>query len=158
MNTEITDRMTPWQGPIQGPIHGPIQGWVLYDASCSLCTDLMARAQSTLEAGGFRPEPLQSPWVRANLNMPEGVLLREMRVLTLDGLLMGGADGLVYLSRKLNARLRPWWAWALVVTSRIPFAMPVLRFLYARIAERRYCRQGFCPVARPKVIGEEGMQ
>jgi predicted DCC family thiol-disulfide oxidoreductase YuxK len=174
VNTEITDRMTgrvapglsparaelqsPMEAPLQGQIKGPMNGWVLYDASCSLCTGLMARVQSMLEAGGFRAEPLQSTWVRANLNMPEDVLLAEMRVLTLDGRLMGGADALVYLSRKLKARIRPWWAWVLVAVSRIPFAMPVLRFVYARVAERRYCRRGGCPVARPHAARKGGIQ
>jgi predicted DCC family thiol-disulfide oxidoreductase YuxK len=166
VNTEITDRKARLQSPMQGqpkgstkgPKEGRIEGWVLYDASCPLCTHLMARAQGTLEAGGFLAEPLQSTWVRANLSMPEDVLLAEMRVLTLDGQLMGGADALVYLARKLKARVRPWWAWVLVVASRVPFAMPVLRLVYARIAARRYCRQGGCPVARPLAAGKEGIQ
>ncbi len=148
MSTEITD-MT------NAPM---LQGWVLYDGSCAFCTGLLAHARSTLEASGFRPEPLQSPAVRASLNMPEEVLLAEMRVLTTDGRLMGGADALVYLSRKLRVRLRPWWVWLLVVASRIPLAMPVLRLAYARIAERRYCRQGYCPVERPQGAGKEGIQ
>ncbi len=137
----------------------------------------MARARGTLEAGGFRPEPLQSPWVRANLNMPEELLLSEMRVLTVDGRLMGGADALVYMSRTLSVRLRPWWAWVLIIAGRIPFAMPVLRFAYARIAEHRYCstgvlsrvpiaggdtrttgQSGSCPVRKPQAAGKERIQ
>ncbi len=148
VNTEITDTANTPQ----------LQGWVLYDAPCTFCTGLVARARSTLEAGGFRPEPLQSPWVRAHLKMPEEVLLAEMRVLTLDGRLLGGADALVYLSRKLNQQIRPGWAWLLIIASRIPFAMPVLRFAYARIAERRFCRHGYCPVERPQGAGKEGIQ
>lgn len=152
MCTEITDT-TP-----KAQLQGPPQCWVLYDASCSFCTGLLARAQSTLLAAGFRPEPLQSAWVRARLNMPDEVLLAEMRVLTPDGQLMAGADALVYLSRKISARLRPWWAWFLLVASRIPFAMPVLRYAYARVAEQRYCRHGACSVRQPQIDGKEETQ
>jgi predicted DCC family thiol-disulfide oxidoreductase YuxK len=59
-----------------------VRGWVLYDASCTLCLALAARAQPTLQAGGFQFEPLQSPWVRELLDLPEDQLLVEMRVLT----------------------------------------------------------------------------
>ncbi len=154
MRTEITDTRT--KTPLQGSTPDSQQGWVLYDASCSFCTDLIARAEGALRAAGFMPEPLQSAGVRAKLNMPEDILLAEMRVLTPDGQLFGGADALVYLSRKLGARRRPWWAWLLLLASRIPFAMPLLRWGYARVAERRSCRRGLCPVRWPQMTGKEG--
>lgn len=124
-----------------------VHGWVLYDATCPFCLNLLARAQETLEAGGFQPEPLQSTWVREHLNLPEDQLLEEMRVLTRKGRLLGGADALVYLAAELSASRRPWWAWLLVIIGKVPFGMPVLRQGYRWIAARRYCRQGECSVA-----------
>lgn len=123
-----------------------VRGWVLYDAACSVCLNLIARNQATLQSAGFRPEPLQSPWVRERLKMPEDQLLAEMRVLTREGQVLGGADALVHLAKELGKSSRPWWAWVLVVSSRIPFAMPFLRIAYQWYAARRPCRQGICQV------------
>ena len=132
-----------------------VRGWVLYDAACPLCLDLMARVQNTLEADGFRIEPLQSDWVRERLNLPEDQLLAEMRVLTRKGKILGGGDALVHLANELSARGRPWWAWLLVLASRMPFAMPVLRSAYRWIAARRYCRHGVCSVKNSTIPKKE---
>lgn len=135
-----------------------LRGWVLYDASCPFCRDLLARAQNTLQAGGFRPEPLQSSWVRDHLNLPEDQLLAEMRVLTRKGRILGGADALVYVANELGARRRPGWAWLLVIISKLPHSMPILRFAYSWIAARRHCLQGMCSVNGPKITKKEGIQ
>lgn len=132
--------------------------YVLYDAMCPLCSGLMARNQEFLKANGFRPEPLQSPWVRERLNLPEKALLAEMRVLTPEGRVIGGADALVYLANKLDAHARPWWAWLLVIASKLPYSMPVLRSAYGWIAARRDCRQGVCSVAKSQTTKKEGIQ
>jgi predicted DCC family thiol-disulfide oxidoreductase YuxK len=125
-----------------------LRGWVLYDADCSFCTDLIARARKALESGGFRPEPLQSVWVRERLNPPEDLLLAEMRVLTRAGRVMGGADALVYLASELSNRSGPWWLKLVVLASKLPFGMWTLRRGYRDVAARRYCRQGRCPVVK----------
>jgi len=146
--TEISDTVDRMQ----------LRGWVLYDASCPFCLHLLARVQNTLQEGGFRPEPLQSSWVRDYLNLPEDQLLAEMRVMTRKGRVLGGADALVYLASELGAKRRPWWAWILVISSNIPFAMPLLRYAYRWIAARRHCRQGFCSVAMSQSIKKEGIR
>jgi predicted DCC family thiol-disulfide oxidoreductase YuxK len=128
---------------------------VLYDANCALCARLAARADSALRAAGFRLEPLQSAWVRRRLNLPEEELLRAMRVLTQEGRVLGGADALVYLAGEFVSRKRPWWAWLLVFSARIPVAMPVLRFAYRQYAARRYCRHGACSLAAPHTRSKE---
>ena len=128
-----------------------VRGWVLYAAACPFCLNLMAHARGTLQAGGFQLEPLQSSWVRELLNLPEDQLLAEMRVLTRKGQVLGGADALVYLANELDAGSRPWWAWLLVVASKMPFGMRALRYGYRWIAARRSCRQGVCPVAEPEI-------
>jgi predicted DCC family thiol-disulfide oxidoreductase YuxK len=131
---------------------------VLYDATCPFCLDLMVRVQGTLQAGGFRLEPLQSPWVRERLKLPEDQLLAEMRVLTRRGQVLGGADALVHLAKELDRRKRPWWAWLLVGAGKIPFGMRALRYGYRWIAARRYCRQGVCAVENSQIAKKEGMQ
>jgi predicted DCC family thiol-disulfide oxidoreductase YuxK len=134
----------------------PVHGWVLYDASCSFCLDLLARTRSTLESGGFQPEPLQSPWVRERLDLPEDRLLEEMRVLTVEGRVLGGADALVYLATELDRR--PWWGWLLVAAGKMPFGMGLLRAGYRWIAARRHCRQGACTIDRPRIVNKEETQ
>jgi len=134
-----------------------LRGWVLYDASCPFCLRLLARFEDTLRAGGFRAEPLQSPWVRDRLNLPEDQLLVEMHVLTRHGRVLGGADALVYLANQLRAAPRPWWAWLLAIASRMPLAMPVLRRAYAGFAARRHCRSGACSLGKTQSWEKEEM-
>lgn len=135
-----------------------LRGWVLYDASCPFCLNLLARVQNTLQMGGFRPEPLQSAWVRDLLNLPEDQLLAEMRVLTRKGRVLGGADGLVYLAHELDARRRPWWAWLLVISGKMPFAMPILRAAYGWVAARRPCTEDNCRLAKSSITKKGGIQ
>lgn len=134
----------------------PARGWVLYDASCSFCLDLLARTRAAMESGGFRPEALQSPWVRERLDLPEDRLLEEMRILTLEGRVLGGADALVYLATELDRR--PWWAWLLVIAGKLPLGIHLLRAGYRWIAARRHCRHGACAVVAPRNANKEGIQ
>lgn len=127
-------------------IAGPAHGWVLFDSDCSLCRGLVHRSRFSVERAGFRFAPLQSAWVRARLNLPEHVLLAEMRLLTTDGRFFGGADAMVQLARGMRPRHRPWWAWLLLVAANLPFGTPMLRSGYRRVAARRYCRQGGCAI------------
>jgi predicted DCC family thiol-disulfide oxidoreductase YuxK len=135
-----------------------LRGWVLYDASCPFCLNLLARVQHTLQASGFRPEPLQSSWVRDLLNLPEDQLLGEMRVLTRKGRVLGGADAVVYLANHIDAQARPWWAWLLVISGKMPLAMPVLRAAYGWIVARRPCTEANCPLAKSSITKNEGIQ
>ncbi len=114
------------------------EAWVLYDGSCSLCIRLAERFRGRLERAGFRLAPLQTPWVRQRLGLPEEQLLSEMRVLTATGEVLGGAEGVVHLVRAI------WWLWPLRLASRLPFGMKLLRWVYRRVAARRRCDEGAC--------------
>jgi len=134
----------------------PVRGWVLYDAQCQFCTSLVRRTRATVEAGGFQFEPLQSSWVRERLAVREDVLLAEMRVLSVSGGVLGGADALVYLARELGSSCGSWWARPLAITSRLPLVVPVLRFAYRWVARHRYCGQGACRVTSAGRLKKEG--
>ena len=123
-----------------------VQGWILYDASCSLCIGLVRRTHNALADAGFRFEPLQSPWVREFLSLPEDQLLTEMRVLTRTGQVLGGAQALVHLARSLKWMQRPWWAWLVLLISRAPLGSWILSSGYRWIAARRHCQKGSCPI------------
>jgi predicted DCC family thiol-disulfide oxidoreductase YuxK len=120
----------------------PRRGWVLYDGHCRFCTGWIAKARSTLESRGFQPEPLQTPWVNEKLKLPPADLLKDMRVLTVDGRLYNGADGYLYVFRRI------WF----MLPFGLLFALPGLKHLFAwvyrRVASNRYCIAGQCELHR----------
>ena len=127
MNTEITDNLNA-----RLP-------WVCYDAECGLCVRWAERFRTTLEGHGFALIPLQSPAVVSLLAVPPGELLSEMRVITQDGRIFGGADALIYLSRVI---FKP-----LFMLTRFPGARLLLRAVYRLIARNRTCSAGTCPTS-----------
>ena len=127
MTTEITDSLNT-----------AARDWVCYDAECALCVRWARRTRALLEKHGFALLPLQSPPVRAALRLPEGELLAEMRVITRDGRIFGGADALVYLSRFIGQPIS--------LLTRIPGTKALLRIGYGFLARNRNCRAGACRV------------
>jgi len=113
-------------------------GWVFFDGECSVCIGFARRFARLLDRYGFGLAPLQSPRIRALLDLPEEELLREMRLLAPDGSVIGGADALLYIAAGI------WWAWPLVALSRIDWVHRQLRRGYAWFAARRNCRGGAC--------------
>jgi predicted DCC family thiol-disulfide oxidoreductase YuxK len=124
VNTEITDTMN--------------EGWVCYDAECHLCVNSANRFRTLLAKHGFALLPLQSPAVRNTLQLPETELMAEMRVVTRQGVVLGGADALAYLSSVIFKPL--FWL------TRIPGAMPLLRRAYRYVARNRGCAGNTCRV------------
>jgi predicted DCC family thiol-disulfide oxidoreductase YuxK len=112
------------------------QNWICYDAECPLCVRWVKRFRALLEKNGFILLPLQSPAVRAALRLPETDLLKEMRVITTTGRIVGGADALAYISR--FACKPVFWL------TQIPGALPLLRSAYRTLARDRNCEFGAC--------------
>jgi predicted DCC family thiol-disulfide oxidoreductase YuxK len=127
VNTEITENLK-------------VDGWVLYDADCRICLGLAQRFQKLLAGRRLALLPLQTPWVKARLHLPEAQLLVEMRLLRPDGSYAGGADALLEISRHF------WWAWPLGQIGRAPFINQLLRAGYQWIAENRNCVAGKCEI------------
>jgi predicted DCC family thiol-disulfide oxidoreductase YuxK len=119
-----------------------VRGWILFDRDCGICTSLARRFRRTFEERGFGLAALQDPRVAALLALPPELLLREMRVVTNDGLIYGGADAIVYLARKV------WWAWPLFAAAQIPGVPRILDAGYRWFADHRPCSSGTCQVAR----------
>lgn len=116
------------------------EGWVCFDATCPYCVRWANRARGTLEPQGFIFVPLQSDWARRALNVPDADLLREMRVVTADGKVIGGADALLYLARRIR------WTWPLWALAGVPGAKPLMRAVYRIVAANRTCSAGVCAV------------
>ena len=73
-------------------------GWVLYDADCPFCVRMFRRFGPLFASRHFELVPLQPPWVRLTLALPESQLFSEMRLLLPDGTQFGGADALIAIS------------------------------------------------------------
>src|SRR5690349_20173779 len=118
------------------------RGWVCFDRDCSLCASLVRRFRRPCEKRGFGFAALQDPRVAALLDLPSEQLLREVRVVTTEGRMYGGADAIVYLAKQI------WWAWPLFAAAQIPGALQVLAAGYRWVADHRSCSSGICSAAR----------
>jgi predicted DCC family thiol-disulfide oxidoreductase YuxK len=118
----------------------PGRGWVLYDGRCRMCRAGARLFGRALKRRGFDLQPLQRAWVVRTLRLPSHALLHEMRVLMNDGRALGGADAVLHLSRLI------WWMRPLRVLARMPGGMPMLRWMYRALADRRGCTEGVCGV------------
>lgn len=117
-------------------------GWVLYDAECRFCVAQARRWERALARRQFRLAPLQTDGKRAGLEGGEE-LLREMRVVTAQGRVFGGAAAVVELARHF------WWAAWLGMVASLPLGKRALDAAYRWIAKRRHCLGGACSVNAP---------
>jgi predicted DCC family thiol-disulfide oxidoreductase YuxK len=132
VNTEITENK--------------LNGWVLYDGECRLCTGMARRFHRLLNGRHLELLPLQTPWVKARLGLPEDKLLAEMRLLRPDGKYFGGADAVLEIGRHF------WWAWPLRMIGHIPVIKRLLRTGYRWVARNRNCTDGACDIKRPSRV------
>ena len=137
MNTETTDNRK-------------IDGSVLFDADCRFCRAVANCCRPLLRRRHLELVPLQTPWVRERLGLNDPELLAEMRFLTPEGAVYGGADALLAIARRI------WWAKPACWLARLPGVMPALRKAYAWFARHRYCLGRTCPAARPAPSGTGG--
>lgn len=124
-----------------------VRGWVFYDSSCVMCTRSMKRIACLLRRRGLRITPLQSTWARRKLRtsgVDPALQLHEMRVLLRDGTLTGGGDALIFLAGQYG------WAWPLyAIGTYVPFVRQLVRKVYRRVADTRYCSAGACAITHP---------
>lgn len=118
--------------------------WVFYDDRCPFCTAWAHRVQRPLGRLGFRFAALQTPWVRQRV----GEDWDEVKVMTTDGAVLGGAEAMIHLARRV------WWMRPLWVFSRMPGALPLLDCGYRYVAAKRNCLNGACRRSHaPQAIG-----
>ena len=116
------------------------RGWAFFDRDCRICTSLARRFRRTFEKRGFGLAALQDPRVAALLALPPDQLLREMRVVTCEGEIFGGAEAIVYLAEQV------WWAWPVFLAAKIPGVLRILDIGYHWFADHRHCSSGTCPL------------
>lgn len=74
---------------------------MLYDDSCGFCRRWVPFWKSTLRRRGYEIAPLQSDWVRQQLRLSPDVLLRDLRILLVDGTQVEGADVYRHVLRRI---------------------------------------------------------
>jgi predicted DCC family thiol-disulfide oxidoreductase YuxK len=114
------------------PLEAPQADVVIWDGKCNFCRAQVERLRR-LDSGRLAYLSLHDVRV-AELcpNLKHQQLMDQMWVITVGGEQYGGADAGRYLSRKLP---KLWWLMPLL---HIPGAMPLWRWVYRKIAERRY--------------------
>jgi predicted DCC family thiol-disulfide oxidoreductase YuxK len=111
----------------------PLRGWIFFDEDCGFCRGLALRFEPVFSNRGFHFEPLQSRWVQERLNLTPERALEEMRVLTAEGHLFGGADAVIFLARQL------WWAAPFAWLARLASVHSLLDRTYRWVAAHRTC-------------------
>ena len=106
---------------------------VIWDGKCVFCEGQVKR----LSKFDFRNQlsyiSLHDPRVAERYpNLSDQQLMDQLWVITRDGRQFGGADAGRFLSRKLPGL---WWLMPLL---HIPFSMPLWRWMYKKVAQRRY--------------------
>jgi predicted DCC family thiol-disulfide oxidoreductase YuxK len=124
------------------PLQPPSQAWIFYDGDCPLCRGGAEYAETFLRQHGFLLLPLQTPGVTDRLGLPHEELMRELKLLTADGRILGGAEAMLEIARKV------WWTWPLRILAGLPGGGSLLRWLYARVAANRYCLSNACSLNR----------
>lgn len=123
---------------------------MLFDADCRFCRAVANRYVPMLRRRHLELVPLQTPWVKERLGLNDAELLAEMRFLTPEGAIYGGADALLAIARRI------WWAKPACWLARLPGVTPALRIAYAWFARHRYCLGRTCPAAGPTPSGTGG--
>lgn len=118
------------------------RGWVFYDGECPLCIASAKKFVPLLHRYGFELAPLQTAWVQKRLGLKPGELLVEMKLLTSDEKIFGGADAVLQIARKI------WWAWPLFALAQVPGAKISVRAIYRRVAANRICFGGKCSIPK----------
>ena len=129
--------MTNTKQLLPDPNLKPDSDVVIWDGKCNFCRAQVERLRR-FDGGRLSYISLHDPRVAERYpNLTYNQLMDQLWVITPEGSQYGGADAGRYLSRKLPGL---WWLAPLL---HVPFSMPLWRWLYAKIAQRRYKLAGF---------------
>ncbi|MCR9294584.1 MAG: DUF393 domain-containing protein [bacterium] len=115
------------------PDERPQADVVIWDGKCNFCRKQVERLHWFDRQHQLAYLSLHDPRVAArwpNLSYEE--LMKQIWVIAPDDEQYGGADAGRYLSRRLKSL---WWLMPLL---HIPFSMPLWRWIYSKVAARRY--------------------
>jgi predicted DCC family thiol-disulfide oxidoreductase YuxK len=119
------------------PTPAPL-GWILYDDACGVCRRWVPFWEGALRRRGFAVAPLQSEWVQGRLRLDPDELLRDLRLLFLDGSHLAGAEVYRYAMRRI------WWAWPAYALSVLPGFRRLFDWGYRTFATHRLRVSAVC--------------
>ena len=140
--------------PLRDPADEPSAAVVIWDGQCNFCRSQVERLSRFDSGERLAFISLHDPRVAERYpSLSYEQMMAQMWVVTPNQQMFGGADAFRFLSRYLP---RLWW---LAPVMHIPLAMPLWRYLYRVIANRRYrlagkdCEGGTCQLhaGRPSV-------
>ena len=114
------------------------KGWVFFDRECAICSRLAGRFRGVLARRGFGLAALQDPRAASLLAIPAQEMLREMRVVTAEGALYGGANAILFLAGRI------WWPRPVYFVGRLPGCWWLLDAGYRWFAAHRRCAGQGC--------------
>jgi predicted DCC family thiol-disulfide oxidoreductase YuxK len=106
---------------------------VIWDGKCNFCRSQVARLRWFDRRSQLAYVSLHDPRVAERYpDLSYQQLMDQLWLVTHDGRRLGGADAGRYLSRKIFGL---WWLAPLL---HIPGSMPLWRWIYQKVAQRRY--------------------
>ncbi len=124
---------------------GGTAGWVLYDASCGICTRWVPFWEPALRRLGLAIAPLQDSQLALRTGIPAVELLDDLRLLHADGSVTSGAEVYRYVMKRL------WWARPMYLLSVAPVGRLIFDWVYRTFADHRQAISRGCglPAATP---------
>lgn len=113
-------------------------GCILYDDSCGFCRRWIPFWENTLRKRGFEIAPLQAGWVKKRLQLSEGDLLQDLRLLLANGEHIQGADTYRYAMKRI------WWAYPVYLASMAPIGRKIFDRAYRQFATHRHQISSAC--------------
>jgi predicted DCC family thiol-disulfide oxidoreductase YuxK len=111
----------------------PARAVVIYDGTCGLCQGSVGWVSRRARPDAFEFLPCQAPERHARYPaMPEATCMEAIQLVLPDGRVLGGADALPEILRRLRG-----WRWAAALF-RLPGAGLVAPLAYRWIARNRY--------------------
>lgn len=131
--------------PLADPDGNPAAAVVIWDGKCNFCRSQVERIQAFDRGSRLTYISLHDPRVAERYpELSYQQLMDQMWVITPNHQRYGGADAVRFLSRYLP---QLWWV---APVMHFPFAMPLWRYMYRVLANRRYrlagenCEGGTC--------------
>jgi predicted DCC family thiol-disulfide oxidoreductase YuxK len=107
-------------------------GWVLYDDVCGFCRRWIPMWRTTLAKRGLGIAPLQADWVKSRLDVTDGDLLDDLRLVFASGGDLRGADVYRFVMRRI------WWAYPFYLLATAPLLRHAFDWGYRTFAFNRY--------------------
>ena len=109
-----------------------MNGWVFYDGTCAICRGGVKRFSFLMRRARFECADMQEECVKEKMNITNIEEIDEMRILTKDGVMIEGVDGILHVAKYV------WWTWPMWFLSKIPPIGWLMKTVYRKVAQNRH--------------------